>query len=179
MARPFEDRYLSAATLHEAAAVLEGLAGLLDRAEGVFAEDAAADADHLRDLATTLAGWWPRPPGTESASPLVRQAWDDLLTVYVAHGLRVARGDGPTREGQPTMSTSEIEQKTTLSRGEVAKWLSGLAAAIGQGGPVEVALAGPGMMLDLPDQVRCELEIEQGDHEIELEIELSWPRPVA
>lgn len=166
MARPSEDRYLSAATLHEAAAVLEGLAGLLDRADGVFAEDAAVDAGRLRELATTLAGWWPRPAGAASA-PAVRKAWEDLLIVYVVHGLRARRGD--RRRGQ----------ETTLSRAEVGMWLSDLAAAIGRGGPVEIALVAPGVTLDLPDDVRCELEVEQGGEEIELEIDLSWPRPAA
>lgn len=58
-------------------------------------------------------------------------------------------------------------------------WLSDLAAAIGRGGPVEIALVAPGVTLDLPDDVRCELEVEQGAEEIELEIDLSWPRPAA
>lgn len=83
-----QDRYLSATTLHEAAAVLRGLAGLLDRVDGVFAEDAAADAAHLRDLADTLAEWWPRPALALDGAPEVRPSWDDVLAVYVAHGLR-------------------------------------------------------------------------------------------
>lgn len=88
MAHPSEDHYLSATTLHEVAAVLDGLAGLLDRVDGVFADDAAADAARLRELASTLAEWWPRQGDASGATSTPRQAWDDVLTVYVVHGLR-------------------------------------------------------------------------------------------
>jgi hypothetical protein len=85
-----QDRYLSATTLHEAAAVLRGLASLLDRVDGVFADDASADAAYLRDLADTLGAWWPNPAaagnGLVPAGGL--PTWDDVLAVYVTHGLR-------------------------------------------------------------------------------------------
>lgn len=86
MTRPSEDRYLSATTLHEAAAVLEGLAGLLDRVDGVFATDAAYDAARLRGLAATLVEWSVQPAAA-AVPPASRQAWEDLLAVYVTHGL--------------------------------------------------------------------------------------------
>ena len=73
--------------------------------------------------------------------------------------------------------SGEIEQKATLSRAELAHWLADLARAIGEGGTVEVALVGPPVALELPERVRCELEIEPDGEEIELEIELTWPRP--
>lgn len=176
-----EDRYLSAATLHRASAVLEGLAGVLDRVDGVFGDDAAADAAHLRDLAATLAAWWPPPDGACAADPAAHsRAWRDLLAIYVEHGLRPEGSTRPVRStqagGVPVMS-GEIEQKATLSRAELAHWLADLARAIGEGGTVEVALAGPPVALELPERVRCELEIEPDGEEIELEIELRWPRP--
>lgn len=74
------------------------------------------------------------------------------------------------------MSKDEIEQKATLSRQETARWLAELAKAISDGGTVEVALAGPPVTLSLPDEFRCELEIEPHGDEIELEIELKWSR---
>lgn len=88
---PTDDRYLSARTLREAAGVLEGLATLLDRVDGVFADDAAADAAHLRDLAATLTEWSPHPTprlGAPVVAPAAPQAWAELLAVYVGHGLR-------------------------------------------------------------------------------------------
>ncbi|MCD2195264.1 amphi-Trp domain-containing protein [Actinomycetospora endophytica] len=72
----------------------------------------------------------------------------------------------------------EIEQKALMSRAELARWLSELAAGIEAGGAMEIALVGPGISLDLPERFRCELEIEfapDGD-EIDVEIELTWRR---
>jgi amphi-Trp domain-containing protein len=74
------------------------------------------------------------------------------------------------------MSKDEIEQKATLSRDELARWLANLATAIGEGGTVDVALAGSPVTLDLPDEFRCELEVESHGDEVELEIELKWSR---
>ena len=72
------------------------------------------------------------------------------------------------------MSKGEIEQRATLSRQEVARWLGDLARAIGDGGAVEVALAGAPVTLHFADEVRCELEIEPHGDMMELEIELKW-----
>jgi len=74
------------------------------------------------------------------------------------------------------MSKDEIEQKATLSRQEVARWLADLAKAIEDGGTMQVALAGPPVTLELPEEFRCELEIEPHGETVELEIELRWPR---
>lgn len=82
------DGYLSASTVHEAVDALEGLAAVLDRVDGVFAADAAADAAHLRELAAALTEWWPTPP---VRTPAHRPRWEELLAVYVAHGF----GAGP------------------------------------------------------------------------------------
>jgi amphi-Trp domain-containing protein len=77
------------------------------------------------------------------------------------------------------MSKDEIEQKATLSRQEVARWLADLAKAIEEGGTMQVSLAGPPVTLELPDEFRCELEIEPHGDTVELEIELTWPRTLA
>ena len=73
------------------------------------------------------------------------------------------------------MSKSEIEQKVTLSRKEAARWLAEVARALDKGGTVEIALAGPAVTLDLPDELQCELEIEPYGNKVELEIEFKWP----
>ncbi len=72
------------------------------------------------------------------------------------------------------MSTTEIEQKATLSRREVARWLADLARMLDEGGTAQLALSGPPVTLELPDEFRCELELEIDDDEGELEIELKW-----
>lgn len=55
------------------------------------------------------------------------------------------------------MSGGKIEQKVTLSRQGP---LADLAKAIGEGGAVEVALVGPPVAMNLPEEFQCELEIE-------------------
>lgn len=76
------------------------------------------------------------------------------------------------------MAEIKIEQKVTLGREETARWLAELAKAIEQGGTVTVPLAGPTARLDLPEEFRCETELQVEDDEVELELELKWsPRP--
>ncbi|MDQ0585529.1 amphi-Trp domain-containing protein [Streptomyces rishiriensis] len=69
----------------------------------------------------------------------------------------------------------KFEQKRSLSRLEAADQLTALAAALREGGDVELAF-GPGMLsLRIPDDLRTEIEVEVGDGEVELEFELKWP----
>jgi amphi-Trp domain-containing protein len=77
------------------------------------------------------------------------------------------------------MAKDEIEQKATLSRQDAARWLADLAKAMGEGGSVDVALAGEPVTLHVADEMRCELEIERDGDEIELEIEFKWRPPRA
>lgn len=72
------------------------------------------------------------------------------------------------------MATSEIEQKATLSRRQVARWLADLARMLDEGGTAYVALTGEPVALELPDEFRCELELEFDGAEVELELELKW-----
>ncbi|MFF2790169.1 amphi-Trp domain-containing protein [Streptomyces sp. NPDC058049] len=73
------------------------------------------------------------------------------------------------------MKDLKFEQKSSLSRLEVADQLSALAEALRHGGNAELEL-GPGKMsLRVPDELRTEIEVEIGDGEIEMEIELKWP----
>jgi amphi-Trp domain-containing protein len=76
------------------------------------------------------------------------------------------------------MSEVKIEHKVALGREETARWLADLAKAIGDGGDVELPLAGPTVTLHLPEEFRCEAEVEIDGDEVEFEIELKWsPRP--
>ena len=75
------------------------------------------------------------------------------------------------------MSDGKIEQRVTLSRQEAARWLMDLAKAIEAGGTTEVALVGPGVPLELPEEFGCELELEPYGDKIEVEFELTWPNP--
>ncbi|WP_217240156.1 amphi-Trp domain-containing protein [Streptomyces sp. AC555_RSS877] len=73
------------------------------------------------------------------------------------------------------MKDLKFEQKRSLSRFEAADQLTALAAALREGGEAELEL-GPGTLsLQIPDDLRGEMEVEIGDGEIELEIEFKWP----
>jgi amphi-Trp domain-containing protein len=73
------------------------------------------------------------------------------------------------------MKDLKFEQKRSLSRLEAADQLTALAAALREGGDVELEF-GPGTLsLRIPDDLRTEIEVEVGDGEIELEFEFKWP----
>ncbi|MFE7929247.1 amphi-Trp domain-containing protein [Streptomyces sp. NPDC057456] len=73
------------------------------------------------------------------------------------------------------MKDLKFEQKRSLSRLEAADQLTALAAALREGGDVELEF-GPGTLsLRIPDDLRTEIEVEVGDGEIELELEFKWP----
>lgn len=71
----------------------------------------------------------------------------------------------------------KIEQRVVLTRQETARWLHQLANALEAGGTADVALVGPTVALNLPDEFEVELELEPYGDKIELEFELTWPNP--
>jgi amphi-Trp domain-containing protein len=72
------------------------------------------------------------------------------------------------------MDILEIEQKETLRREEVAKRLHELADALARHNDVEFDRGDAHFKLKVPDEVRLKVELEVGDDETELEIELTW-----
>ena len=73
------------------------------------------------------------------------------------------------------MSDVKVEFEQTISRDEVAAWLSQLARVFAGDHDAKVPI-GPGTVkLDVPGSVRAELEVEVGDDEVEVEIEFTWP----
>lgn len=73
------------------------------------------------------------------------------------------------------MKDLKFEQKRSMSRLEAADQLMALAAALRQGGEVDVEFGLGTLSLQIPDDLRSEVEIEVGSGEIELEIEFKWP----
>jgi amphi-Trp domain-containing protein len=68
----------------------------------------------------------------------------------------------------------EFEHRQSLSRLEAADQLAALADALRHGGRAELQL-GPGKLsVHIPDELLSEVEVEVGDDQIELEIELKW-----
>jgi amphi-Trp domain-containing protein len=72
------------------------------------------------------------------------------------------------------MSDVKVEHKVTLTRQEAARWIAGVAEALGGDGPVSIRLARSTVELEVPEHVRCEAEVEVDGDEIELEFELKW-----
>lgn len=72
------------------------------------------------------------------------------------------------------MDLIEIADKETLSREDAAARLRALADALAQNNEVEFERGGMRITVHVPDQVDLKLEIEVGDEESELEVELTW-----
>ncbi|MFE2554729.1 amphi-Trp domain-containing protein [Streptomyces sp. NPDC059352] len=73
------------------------------------------------------------------------------------------------------MKDLKFEQKRSMSRLEAADQLTALAAALRQGGEVDMEFGLGTLSLQIPDDLRTEVEVEVGSGEIELEIEFKWP----
>ncbi len=73
------------------------------------------------------------------------------------------------------MKDLKFEQKGSLSRLEAADRLAALADALRHGGNAELEFGFGTLGLRIPDELHSEIEVEVGDGQIELEIELKWP----
>ena len=72
------------------------------------------------------------------------------------------------------MSDVKVENKVTMTRLEAARWLADVAEALSADGKATFRLAGSTVELEVPDEVRCEAELEVEGDEIELEFEMKW-----
>jgi amphi-Trp domain-containing protein len=72
------------------------------------------------------------------------------------------------------MDLMEITEKERLSREDAAARLHALADALARHNEVEFERGGLRFTVHVPDEVDFKLEIEIGDDERELEIELTW-----
>ncbi len=72
------------------------------------------------------------------------------------------------------MELIEIEQERTLSREEAAAWLEELARQLARNNQLQLRQEGLKYTVRVPDQVTMEVEVEIGEDESKLEIELSW-----
>jgi amphi-Trp domain-containing protein len=72
------------------------------------------------------------------------------------------------------MDLLEIDETRHLSREEAAARLRTLADALARNNTVEFDRAGHRITVRVPDEVDLEIEVEIGDDESELEIELTW-----
>ena len=72
------------------------------------------------------------------------------------------------------MDLLEIDEVTQLRREEAAARLHALADALARNNSVEFIRGGQRITVRVPDQVEMKVELEIGDDENELEIELNW-----
>ena len=72
------------------------------------------------------------------------------------------------------MDLIEIAESERLSREDAAARLRSLADALASNNEVEFERGGMRITVHVPDEVNLKLEIEVGDEESELEIELTW-----
>jgi amphi-Trp domain-containing protein len=72
------------------------------------------------------------------------------------------------------MDLIEISEHTRLSREEAAARLHALADALARNNAVEFQRGDLRFTVHVPDQIEFKLEVEVGDDERELEIELTW-----
>jgi amphi-Trp domain-containing protein len=72
------------------------------------------------------------------------------------------------------MDLIEISEKERLSREEAAARLHALADTLARHNEVEFERGGLRFKVHVPDEVNLKVEIEIGDDERELEVELTW-----
>jgi amphi-Trp domain-containing protein len=75
---------------------------------------------------------------------------------------------------EPRVDLIEISEKERLSREEAAARLRALADALARHNEVEFERGGLRFKVHVPDEVEFKLEIEVGDDERELEVEIKW-----
>jgi amphi-Trp domain-containing protein len=72
------------------------------------------------------------------------------------------------------MDLFEIDETHRLSREEAAARLRALADVLARNNEIEFERAGRRITVHVPDEVDLKIEVEIGDDERELEIELTW-----
>jgi amphi-Trp domain-containing protein len=72
------------------------------------------------------------------------------------------------------MEIIEVSEKSKLRREEAAARLHALADALARNNEIEFERGDLQFTVHVPDEVEFKLEIEIGDDERELEIELTW-----
>ena len=75
---------------------------------------------------------------------------------------------------EEVMDLVEVSTKERMSREEAAARMHALADALARHNEVEFERGGLRFKVHVPDEVELKIEIEIGDDERELEVELTW-----
>ena len=112
-------------------------------------------------------------PGASPSAMAPEGVWAGVLEL-----VRIALGRGrkpaAPQPKEAGMDLMEITEKERLSREEAAARLRALADALARHNEVEFDRGGVRFKVHVPDEVDFKLEIEIGDDERELEVELTW-----
>jgi amphi-Trp domain-containing protein len=80
----------------------------------------------------------------------------------------------PNDRGGDDMDLFEMGETEHMRREEAAARLHALADALARNNSVEFERAGHRLTVRVPDEIDLKIEVEIGDDENELEIELTW-----
>jgi len=72
------------------------------------------------------------------------------------------------------MDLMEVSEKQRLSREEAAARMHAIADALARHNEIEFERGGLRFKVHVPDEVELKVEIEIGDDERELEVEITW-----
>jgi amphi-Trp domain-containing protein len=72
------------------------------------------------------------------------------------------------------MDLMEVSEKRRLSREEAAARMHAIADALARHNEIEFERGGLRFKVHVPDEVELKVEIEIGDDERELEVEITW-----
>jgi amphi-Trp domain-containing protein len=72
------------------------------------------------------------------------------------------------------MDLMEVSEKQRLSREEAATRMHAIADALARHNEIEFERGGLRFKVHVPDEVELKVEIEIGDDERELEVEITW-----
>jgi amphi-Trp domain-containing protein len=74
------------------------------------------------------------------------------------------------------MSNDDYEHELMGSRAEIAAALTGVADGV-LAGRIRLGKGDEAVVVDTPEELSLELELESGDEGVKLELELEWPTP--
>ena len=112
-------------------------------------------------------------PGASPSAMAPEGAWAGVRRAGADRRSAATRSPQPQPRGG-RMDLMEITEKERLSREEAAARLHALADALARHNEVEFDRGGVRFKVHVPDEVDFKLEIEIGDDERELEVELKW-----
>jgi amphi-Trp domain-containing protein len=96
---------------------------------------------------------------------MVKTVAQEMLSIYTKTAIKPL---------EPTMDLLDIKQKHKMRREEAAQLLHHIADSLASQNKLQLLQEGVKLVVNVPDQVEVELELELADDGNSLEIELNW-----